>query len=74
MRKEYNFTNGKKNQYMKNIVKKFVDTHRDVEVSAAKIEYSLYLYGEAGQKIIEFANARCLTTETDLEFLRCGGE
>ena len=51
MRKEYDFTNGKKNHYIKNEVKKFWDTHRDVEFSAAKFEYSIYLYGEASQKL-----------------------
>lgn len=67
MRKEYDFTNGKKNQYIKNKVKKFSDTHRDVEFSAAKFEYSIYLYGEASQKAIELANSRCPKTVADLE-------
>ena len=35
----------------------FLDTHRDVELSAAKFEYSIYLYGEASQKAIIEANA-----------------
>lgn len=67
MRKEYDFTNGKKNQYIKNEVKEFLHTHRDVEFSAAKFEYSIYLYGEASQKAIEIANSRCPKTVTDLE-------
>lgn len=67
MREEYDFTNGKKNQYIKNEVKKFLVSHRDVEFSAAKFEYSIYLYGEASQKAIEIANSRCPKTVTDLE-------
>ena len=67
MRKEYDFTNGKKNQYIKSEVKKFLDTHRDVEFSAAKFEYSIYLYGEASQKAIEIANSRYPKTVADLE-------
>ena len=47
----------KKNQHLKNEVKNFLDTHRDIEFSAAKFEYSTYLYGEASQKAIEFANS-----------------
>lgn len=67
MREEYDFTKRKKNQYIKNEVKKFLDTHRDVEFSAAKFEYSIYLCGEASQKAIEIANSRCPKTITDLE-------
>lgn len=67
MREEYNFINGKKDRRIKNEVKKFLDTHRDVEFSAAKFEYSIYLHGEVSQMAIEFANARCPKTTADLE-------
>ena len=67
MREEYNFQNTKKNPYINSEVKKFLGTHRDVEFSAAKLEYSMYLYGEASQKAIELANSRCPKTITDTE-------
>ena len=38
-----------------------------IEFSAAKFEYSMYAYGEEGQKIIEYANSQCTKTEEDLE-------
>lgn len=67
MREEYDFKNAKKNQYIKKEAKKFLDTHRDKEFSAAKFEYSIYLYGEASEKVIEYANSRFPKTEKDLE-------
>lgn len=67
MRKKYDLTNEKNNKHIKSKVKKFLDTHRDVEFSAAKFEYSIYLYGEASKKAIELVNSRCPKTVTDLE-------
>lgn len=67
MREEYDFTNGKKNTYLKNEVKKFLDTHRDIEFSAAKFEYSIYLDWEESEKIIEQANSRFPNKGNDVE-------
>lgn len=67
MKKEYDFENTKKNHYIKKKVKEFLVTHRDKDFSAAKFEYSIFLYGEASQKVIELANSRCSKTEKDLE-------
>ena len=67
MRAEYDFIDGKKNQYFKNEVIKFLETHRDIEFSAAKFAYTLYLYGEAGQEIIKLANTMHTKAVTDME-------
>ena len=48
-------------------VKKFLDTQRDIEFSAAKFEYSIYLDWEESEKIIELANKRYPQTEKDME-------
>ena len=34
-------------------IKHFINTHRDIEYSAAKLVYSMYLYGDLGDKIVE---------------------
>lgn len=52
---------------LKRDVKKFLNTHRNIELSAAKLEYSFYLYGEASEKVIEFANGMYSLTAADLE-------
>lgn len=67
MRERNDFTDEKKYKHLKNEVKKFMNRHRDVEISAAKLEYSLFLYGEAGEKAIELATAICPKTATDIE-------
>ena len=36
-------------------VKRFIKTHRDLEHSAAKFEYSLYLYKDVEEKMYDFA-------------------
>lgn len=36
-------------------IKHFINTHRDQEYSAAKLVYSVYLYGDLGDKIVEAA-------------------
>lgn len=67
MREKYDFTNAKKNPYMKKEVKQFLDTHRDMKFSAAKFEYSIYLDWAESEKIVEMANRRCPETQKDLE-------
>ena len=36
-------------------VRQFINTHRDIEYSAAKIEYSLYLYKDIEENMYELA-------------------
>ena len=67
MRKEYNFKDVKKNKYIKSEVNKFLDSHRDIEFSAAKFEYSMYLDPEMSKKIIELANSNFVQSEDDLK-------
>ena len=67
MRVEYNFQNPKKNQYIKNEVKRFLDSHRDVGFSAAKFEYSMYLEPEMSKKIVELAESKFVPSEDDLK-------
>ena len=67
MRVEYNFQNPKKNQYIKNEVKIFLDSHRDVGFSAAKFEYSMYLEPEMSKKIVELAESKFVPSEDDLK-------
>ena len=38
---------------IKSDVKKFLDTHRDIELSAARFEYSLHLYRDAEDFMFE---------------------
>lgn len=68
MRESYDFIDKKEKQDIRNEVKRFLDTHRDVRFSAAKFEYSLYLDWEQNESIIEMANKSCPQTEKDLEF------
>lgn len=68
MRENYDFIDKKEKQDIRNEVKRFLDTHRDVRFSAAKFEYSLYLDWEQNESIIEMANKSCPQTEKDLEF------
>lgn len=67
MREDYNYQNAKKNQYVKSEVKKFLDSHRDIEFSAAKFEYSMYLDPEVSKKIVELANRKFAQSEDDLQ-------
>lgn len=48
-------------------VKKFLETHRDINFSAAKFEYSLYLTPEMQQAVDDFANKHLIKTEDDLK-------
>ena len=36
-------------------IKHFINSHRDLKYSAAKLVYSMYLYGDLGDKIIEIS-------------------
>lgn len=48
-------------------IKKFIDTHRDLKFSAAKMEYSIYSDWETNEKVIELANQRVPETKVDME-------
>ena len=58
----------RKNIHMnKKEIKKFIDTHRDLKFSAAKMEYSIYSDWETNEKVIELANQRVPETKVDME-------
>lgn len=48
-------------------IKKFIDTHRDLKFSAAKMEYSIYSDWETSEKVLELANQRVPETKVDME-------
>lgn len=63
----YNFTDEKKKKGIKNEVRKFLDTHRDIKFSAAKFEYSVYSDLEMNERITDLVNNQFTHTKEDLE-------
>ena len=62
-----NFADVKKRRHIKNEVTEFLDTHRDINFSAAKFVYLIYSEQERSEKIIDFINGHFVQTEKDLE-------
>ena len=48
-------------------VKKFLSTHRDIELSAAKLIYSLHIYSGAQEVIADYCNNNIKKTDEDLK-------